>query len=153
MRGSRLTVRADHDTLKWTLNATEWRGKLEYCLQRFSKFEFDIVHGASIRHQAGDALSQQITTGIGQMSIEDEISVFCFTVSVPPEKGEDKVLNMQDYEELNEKEDIGIPAIHAIATWKDAENDRRPVTVPEPIYKQAKDLYCRQTSSIVGLPA
>lgn len=46
------------------------------------------------------------------MPVEEKISVLCFTASIlPPIKGEARVVYMQDYEVLNDKETIGIPAV------------------------------------------
>lgn len=55
------------------------------------------------------------------------------------------------YDVLNDKESTGIPAVHGTEVKEVNTHDKRPVTAPEFIFEQGKDLYCRQASLRVGL--
>lgn len=70
----------------------------------------------------------------------------------PHRKGEARIIYMQDYEVLNDKESTGIPAVYAIATLTDTRHDKYPITAQKFIHEQVRDLYCLQPSSTVGLP-
>lgn len=50
-------------------------------------------------------------------------------------------------------EDIGLPAVQALATPTNIDRDRRPTTAQDFLNKQAKDLYFYQRSSTVGVLA
>lgn len=45
----------------------------------------------------------------------------------PPRKVEARVMYRQDYDTYNDKERIGIPAVHAITTSTNTKNDNRPI--------------------------
>lgn len=60
---------------------------------------------------------------------------------------------VEDYGESHKKEGIGIHVLHAIATSKNTEYDKRLVTAQEFIYEQRKYFYCLQASSTVDLLA
>lgn len=56
---------------------------------------------------------------------------------------------MQAYSELNDIKGISIPAVHAVGTPTDTEQDKRPKTAQLFIYEQGKHSYCLQASSAV----
>lgn len=64
--GTRFKIRADHDSLKRILSLADTAGCLAGWQLRLSKFNFDVVHCDGIKHQAKDASSHLITTGITQ---------------------------------------------------------------------------------------
>lgn len=57
-----LTMRTDHDFVKWIKNLTDSSGRLASSCLRLSKYEFNVVNRAEIWHQAADALSRLHTT-------------------------------------------------------------------------------------------
>lgn len=59
---------------------------------------------------------------------------------------------MQDYYVLNDKEGIGIPAVHDVVVSMDTEQDNGLVPAQEFIYEKAKESCFLQASSTVGLP-
>lgn len=59
---------------------------------------------------------------------------------------------MQEYDVINDRIGIGIPAVHAIATSTHTKHEKRFVTAQAFIYEQAKDSFCCQMSSTVALP-
>lgn len=87
------------------------------------------------KRQIADALLGMKSTGTNQKPIEDEIPVFMHHRLHPPEKGEG----------------VGLPAVNAVETLTETGHDKRPITAHDSIHKQAKDSYCFQASSTVGL--
>lgn len=85
------------------------------------------------------------------MPIDDKETVLCFSTFIPSEKGEAKVMYVQDYNELNDNKGIGLPAVHAIVTSMDTKYDEHSITAQKVIQNQARDSYYRQSSSAVGL--
>lgn len=75
MEGARFTIRTDHDALRWILNMADATGKLARWRLRLSKYEFDVVHRAGIKHQSADALSRLTTSGNDDTTLDDGIPV------------------------------------------------------------------------------
>lgn len=71
--------RTDRHALRWILNFADATGKL--ARQRLMLFEHDleITHRAGVKHQAAEALSELLTTGVDSTEIEDEILVTVVT--------------------------------------------------------------------------
>lgn len=84
----------------------------------------------NIKHQAADAFSGLKTTRIVQMWIGDEISVLCISASIFHENVEADWY-WRDYDVINYKEGIVLPAVHAIATSLDTEYDKSLVAAQE----------------------
>jgi hypothetical protein len=74
LEGNRLTVRTDHSTLTWLLNAdgnstprlTRWRLGL-------AQFDFVVKYRPGVRHQPADGVSRLVTLGHDSSAVEDEI--------------------------------------------------------------------------------
>lgn len=63
-----------------------------------------------------------------------------------------RLLKMWDKNVLNNKKDIWLLGVYALATSVKLKHCKRHITVHEFLQKPGKDFYCRQTSSKVGLP-
>lgn len=73
LKGSRFTIRTDHQALRWILNMSDATGKMEIWRLRLSELELDVVHRAGVKHQAAEALSRLPFSGDDETTIEDEI--------------------------------------------------------------------------------
>lgn len=69
---------------------------------QLSEFNVHVVYRTGIKQQAADALLRRKTTGTIETPIKEEILVLYITTSCH-EKEEAKVMNMQDFEVLNDK--------------------------------------------------
>lgn len=69
-----------------------------------------MVYLAGIKPQEANALLRLKTTEIDETPIEDKVPVLCLISSISPEKGEAKVMYIQDYHVLDDSEDMGLPA-------------------------------------------
>lgn len=58
LEGQCFTIRTDYDGHKWTLNLANSREQLAHRRLRLSEFDFDVIHGARLKHQFIDTLSQ-----------------------------------------------------------------------------------------------
>lgn len=54
--GARVTSRTDHDSFKWIPNLSDASGRLAQSRLRLSEFDFGLVHRASVKRHAADAL-------------------------------------------------------------------------------------------------
>lgn len=68
-------MRTDHHTLKWILSLADAMGKLAKWRPRLMKFDLKVIHGAVVKYQAADALSQLRTSGTDDTDIHDEVPV------------------------------------------------------------------------------
>lgn len=68
-----------------------------------------------------------------------------------PEKGEVKVMYMSNYNVLSYKEAIGLPAVYPIATSTEKKHNKCPTLANNLMHEQAKDSYCPEASSTIGL--
>ncbi len=55
---TRVTVRTDHDTLKWPLPLSNAEERLAKWRLRLAELDFDDVHGPGVKHQVSDAMSR-----------------------------------------------------------------------------------------------
>lgn len=58
---------------------------------------------------------------------------------------------MQEYDELNHKEGIGISSVYAIAKLTDTKQGKRPMIAHGFVHEQAKDSFYHQASCTVRL--
>ena len=69
-----LTVRTDHDALRWLMNLRESSGRLTRWRLRLAEFDFTIEHRPGRVHQVPDALSRLVSPNRGNQSeVEDEV--------------------------------------------------------------------------------
>lgn len=146
-----LTVCTDYDALEWNLNLTNSTGKLTRLHLRIFQLEFDVVHCMAIKHQATDAFLLLETSRTKTTPIDGTIRVMCISASMP-RKGKARVMYIQDYDVLNDKVGIGIPAAYGMATSTGTKHDKPSIATQEFIREQANDLNCHQSQSEVGLP-
>lgn len=69
------------------------------------------------------------------MSTEDEILVLCITASISPKNGEVKVIYVQNYDLLRDKEGIGLLGVYGILTPTWPEQGKRVVTAHDFIHE------------------
>lgn len=79
----RFTVPTDHRALKGILNWPESTGKLACWRLRLTEFKFGVVFCAVVEHDAGCALSLQITKWADKMPTEDDIKGLCMIAYNP----------------------------------------------------------------------
>lgn len=87
------------------------------------------------------------------MPVKDEIPVPCITTYFHSGKGEARIMYMQNWDVLIDKEAIGILSVHAIMASMDTKQDEPIVTVQEFTFEHARDLCCCQTSCTIGMPS
>lgn len=71
--GFRITIKTNHDSLKWIQNLIKSTGRHAYLCLRFSEFVLNVVHRAGIKHQAVDALSRVPTCGEDNTPIHEDL--------------------------------------------------------------------------------
>lgn len=59
---------------------------------------------------------------------------------------------MHDNDVNDGKEGIRLPAVYAIVTLVEPENEKQEITAHDLIHEQGKESYCSQESSTVGVP-
>lgn len=69
-----------------------------------------------------------------------------------PSQWRGKTMHMPNYDVVNDKEYIGLSAVHDIAKSTDIEQDKSWIDTQELIHEYAKSLCCLQASSKVRLP-
>lgn len=73
------SVCTGHNALRWILNMMSQTGKLVVCRLMLSKFEFDVVHQAGVRHQAIGALSPLLTAGHDDMPLNGDVVILAIS--------------------------------------------------------------------------
>lgn len=104
-----------------------------------------------MKHQRSGALSRVKTTRTDQTLFVDEVHVLSITAPIPLEKGEARAMCLLYYVVLNDKESIWLNRVQFIATLANTEYDKGRITAYESIQELAKNSYCLQASSTVGL--
>lgn len=82
LQGSRFIVRTDHEALKYLVTMSDPSRKLAYWRPRLSKLELDIVHLASIKHQAADTMSRLMIERTDTTELDDDISPLAVTIGM-----------------------------------------------------------------------
>lgn len=76
LKENRFTVRTDHDALKWNLSLTDFAKRLARWRLGLAKFEFDVIHRTSIKHQAADAILRLNTSCKGESPLGNDLSLY-----------------------------------------------------------------------------
>lgn len=63
----------EHDALKWILKLTDCTGRLAQLLPQFSKFNFEVVHSAGIKHRAADTISRLVSNDENTIPRKDDV--------------------------------------------------------------------------------
>lgn len=126
MEDSQFPNRTDHDVLKRILNLMDSTGASTIWPLRLSKLEFDVFHPVGKMHQVADTVLRKIQLELIKCRSTTKNRD---SASLPPSPQNLKsiVMYMQDYDVVNDKEGMGIPAVHSIATSTDTEDYRRVV--------------------------
>lgn len=74
LEGNRLTIRINHDPLKWNLNLSKCTDYIARRRHRLSEFDFDGIHRAGVKNQAADALFRLATTETDTSPLEGDRS-------------------------------------------------------------------------------
>lgn len=75
LKGSRLTIQADHDAPPWILNTTDATGNLARWRLLFSEVDFEVVHRTSVKLQTEDGIPRLPLTGMGKYPLENNVPV------------------------------------------------------------------------------
>lgn len=70
---TRLTVRTEYKSMKWTFNFTDVISRLASCCLRISKFKYNVVYHADVKHQSADALSSLRTNSLQDKPLVKDI--------------------------------------------------------------------------------
>lgn len=81
LKSTRITIHSDHEALKWNLNLAESFGRHARWRLSFFKLEFDVVHGAAVKHRARDALSRFKMAGEDNRFLENDLRLL--TIDAP----------------------------------------------------------------------
>lgn len=76
------TAWTDHDALKWISNLAGSRSKLVSWRVQTSKFAYDLIQGAGIKHHTADALSWLKTIGTDLIPAKKKVLLLCITTSI-----------------------------------------------------------------------
>lgn len=149
---TRLTVRTDHEELRWILTIADDTDKPAHWSLRFSEFAFGIVHRTWVRYQAADALSRRKTIEVDTSQLQDKILVL--TVSSSSDK--ESALHDDLENEFIEEAQYPFTLFLAEALVLAEKGDNHKVdtqTLQELIFEQSKDADCRVALSSVVEPS
>lgn len=143
---NRFTICTDHDSIKWilSLSYSSSSGRIARWRLRLSKCDFDVVHHAGIKHQPADALSRLPISGADTTTLEDDLLL----LEIETLGNTDTVIHFVD---TVSRPHSSLDVMHVISDTPDGTEDT-PATpaIAEFIRKQAKETYCRATTSKVG---
>lgn len=127
LKGNRFTVRTDHEAIMWLLSTTEATDNPAHWLRRLLKFVFDVVHHASVKQQAANALSCLKTDEDNNKTLEDEIP----TMTIFHEDNENQSLKHDaDTERLDRQRKVTKKAVcyvSAVLTFTEVNNKNPPI--------------------------
>lgn len=126
----------DYDFLSWILNLMDSTERLTRRLPRLSKFNFNAVHRAGVKHQAVATLSCLLTTGKDVAPLEDDLPLLAIDAEI------DHISTLV----INANSDYIIPL--KAETIKLIET---PPTLGELVTKQAIKSNCKKASLSVPL--
>lgn len=72
LKGTRLTIHTDHNSLKWISNLLDSSSRLARWQLRFSEYTFEIVYYTGIKHPCTDALFRLPTDGGDTTPLEND---------------------------------------------------------------------------------
>lgn len=73
LNGMKVTIRTDHEALRWVIIMTDAKGRTYRWILRFSASDYEVVHHAGINYEVADSLSMVTTTGGKETSLDDDI--------------------------------------------------------------------------------
>lgn len=136
LEGCRLTIRTDHDSLRWILNLTGATGRLARWQLCLSEFDSDVIHRAGVIHQAADALPRLPTGGTDKTTLENERPIAYINI----------VQNHEDDQPSHVLEDFSSTIMHLIPDQKPLEAH----TLTDFIKAQGEDAFCQQAAKQIG---
>lgn len=78
--GANFTLRADHNSLRWTLDLVDASGRLARWLLRLSEFEYEVQYRPEIKRNVAYAMLRLNTDGLDTTIVDNDIS--CYTMQL-----------------------------------------------------------------------
>lgn len=116
LKGSRFTVRTDHEALKRLMAMADASVKLAGWRLRFLELELGIANCAGTKHQAAAALSRLLTNGMDRLALDDNVRVLVLAREVLAQTWKQQERKKDEFVTIEQTGDTPAPFLPEAAT-------------------------------------